>query len=346
MLHLARRVAFGVTCVVVLIAPWPSVAQDPRDASGVTEYDFAITQQFLKTLQNGKTILPTFGYTLGEHSGVHPVSQDCELHVAAEPDAAPGDPQPLVAEPPNVCSALPPGSSATTTAARNKQWLKLFDSFKGKHCKITGFPRIFTEHATGGTESGGSNPNHVFEIHPALNIACDGLTPVSFAPFLTAPEGLRHITPGAADTCLGERTLEVRFADTQYEFRQHGGGCGNFAIVELAALNPKWIRTVTGGHTAIARVTADGTTRRSLKIYTFEGTQVDGFIASLIGQTTIPEPHILVHGVFTYDYFAMLKVVHPKGGDWQFPEGWTPIPFPLALVVYGETQTVPWNDSE
>jgi hypothetical protein len=27
---------------------------------------------------------------------------------------------------------------------------------------------------------------------------------------------------------------------------------------------------------------------------------------------TIPEPHILMHGVFSHDYYAMLKVVHPR----------------------------------
>src|SRR5215467_6166498 len=78
------------------------------------------------------------------------------------------------------------------------------------------------------------------------------------------------------------RALSVRFKDGQYEFLQHAGtGCGNFAIVEVGALNPAWIRATTGGHSAIARVSADGTTRVSLKIYTLAGTAIDTWLAGL-----------------------------------------------------------------
>src|SRR5262249_50613812 len=156
---------------------------------------------------------------------------------------------------------------------------------------VTGYPRIFTEHVTSG-EAGTSNPNHVFELHPALKIARDGETPLDFVHALTAPAGLRHITPASAETCLTTRTLSVRFKDGQYEFlHQAGTGCGTFAIV-VGALNPVWIRATTGGHSAIARVSADGTTRVSLKIYTLAGTAIDTWLAGLMppaGQpSTIP----------------------------------------------------------
>jgi hypothetical protein len=328
---------------MLLVFGWWTLAQEPQDTTSGQEYDFAITRAYLETLENGHTILPTLKLSLGEHSGIHPVAQDCELHLAGTFATALGDPAPFVVEPPNICTETPPGSTVTSTKSRNARWLKLFDGENGKTCDVTGFPRIFTEHVSSGGESGGSNPNHVFEMHPALKIACQGGETLSFASFLKAPAGLRHITPQAADQCLSDRTLEVRFANNQYEFRQHGGGCGNFAIVELGALNPKWIRKVDGGHTAIARVSADGATRHSLKLYTFEGTDADTFVGGLMGQTTIPEPHILVHGVFTYDYFAMLRLLHPRGQQWQTPTSWTAVPFPLAFLVYGETETVPWG---
>lgn len=51
----------------------------------------------------------------------------------------------------------------------------------------------------------------------------------------------------------------------------------------------------------------------------------------------------MLHGLFTYDYFAIAKVVHPRGQDWQKMKEWTNVPFPLAFIVFGKTDTVPWD---
>jgi hypothetical protein len=88
------------------------------------------------------------------------------------------------------------------------------------------------------------------------------------------------------------------------EFKQKGGqGCGNFTIVEVGALNASWIRDTGGGHSAIARVSADGTTQESLKIYTLAGTKANDWLAGLMpppGTTPkINKDDILIHGVAT-----------------------------------------------
>jgi hypothetical protein len=314
------------------------------------EYDFAITPAFLQQLETGHTILPAVRVHIDARSNVKGLSQDCEVHLAGHVlDQAFGDPAGVVSEPPNDCEFLPNASNPTSGSTATT-WRALIDHHMiGKDCTVTGFPRIFTEHVASG-EAGTSNPNHVFELHPALKIACDSETPVAFFPALTAPAGLRHITASSAASCLSTRTLSVRFKDGQYEFLQHAGpGCGNFAIVEIGSLNPAWIRAMTGGHTAIARVSADGSTRVSLKVYTLGGTAIDDWLAGLMpaaGQpATIPPEHILVHGVITYDYFAMIRVLHPQGSSgWQQPTDWTDVPFPLAFVIYGKTATVPWTE--
>jgi hypothetical protein len=282
---------------------------------------------------------------------VKAVGQDCEVHLAGTLLGKNfGDPDHVVSEPPNECKYLPGASTPSTTSTAAAWRTKLDKEVVGKDCTITGFPRIFTEHASGG-EAGTSNPNHVLELHPALQIACDEQAPLDFFKALTAPEGLRHIKAASAASCLADRKLSVRFADGQYEFKQSGGqGCGNFAIVEIGSLNPAWIRATGGGHSAIARVSADGTTRDSLKLYTLDGTAADTWLAGLMPVPGVLKPKIstkrvLVHGVLTYDYFAMIRELHDAGAStWKKPAAWTEIPFPLALIVYGQTKTVPWEE--
>jgi hypothetical protein len=183
----------------------------------------------------------------------------------------------------------------------------------------------------------------VFEIHPALSIRC-GDQNISFESFVTVFPGMRMITPGTASSCISERKLDVRYNkdSQQYVFRESSGRCGNFAVVEVDAVNPSWVRSIDGGHSAIARVTADGQTTVTLKLYTLAPSAVDSWLAASASQAGGPTSSKLLHGLFTYDYYAIEKVVHPRGNDWQTMADWTPVPFPIAFVVFGETETAPW----
>lgn len=80
---------------------------------------------------------------------------------------------------------------------------------------------------------------------------------------------MRQTKPETMGRCLEGRRLSVRKRDTRYEFRQTGGGpCGNFAVVQ-ATIDPAWVRAVTGGHSAIARVSPGGRGPFTLKLYTY-----------------------------------------------------------------------------
>lgn len=235
--HLARARTAAVLARVFSVN-----GQDPANV-----YDFALTRPFLKNLRDGHTILPTYKMHIDARSKMKGIGEDCEMHLAATL-ATPGtvDPDAVVVEPPNLCRN--PVSTGGT-------WEAFVDAnVKGKDCDVSGFPRLFTEHATGGGEHA-SNPNHVFEIHPALKMNCAGSAPLDFTPFMGAPEGLRHIKPESAEKCLAGRTLSVRWKDGQYEFLQKGGsGCGNFAIFEISHIHKQWIRATGGGHSALARI--------------------------------------------------------------------------------------------
>jgi hypothetical protein len=191
----------------VLVAS-PS-AQEPSNA-----FDFALSRSFLQSLRTGKTLLPTYKMHVEGHSALKSVGKDCEMHLGGTlKTEGLVDPDAVVAEPPNFCKNAAPGGASWVSVAD--------DRFVDKDCDVAGFPRIFTEHASGG--QGASNPNHVFEIHPAVKIQCAGSAAIDFTPFMGAPEGLTHILPSSADSCIGTRTLSVRFKGGQYEFVQRGG---------------------------------------------------------------------------------------------------------------------------
>lgn len=309
-----------------------------------TPFDFKISKTFLTKLAD-EGIQPVLSLKLDHRTKkVHVLSADCEIHIASTPQGwEPGDPDSVVVEPPNLCKFRPVGSKTkvSETALRETVWPKLLDaSAMGKTCDVKGFPRIFTEHASGGEDP--ANPNHVFEIHPATSITCDGKE-LDFTGFVTAIKGMRAIKPATAASCVENRQLEVRFADGDYELRESGGQCGNFAIVEIGFLNPAWVHKVPGGHSAIAKVSLDGASRATLKIYTLAGSKADDWLAG-VKTSGLGRRRILVHGMFSYDYFAILKAVRNRDGQWIDPTDWVPVKFPLALVLLGETKTVPWNE--
>ena len=325
--------AAGIAVAAVAMFALSVSGQEPSNA-----FDFALTRAFLQNLRNGHTILPTYRMHIDAHSKLKGVGEDCEMHMAATL-ATTGlvDPDAVIAEPPNLCVNDPAGGGT---------WVALADTrFIDKDCRVTGFPRIFTEHATSG--GGASNPNHVFELHPAMKIDCDGTAPVDFTPFMAAPEGLRHILPSSAESCIANRTLSVRFKNGQFEFVQKGGnGCGNFAILEVTHIHKDWIRSTGGGHSAIARVSADGDARHTLKLYTLVGTAADSWVTQVMGGQSDTKRHV-VHGVLTYDYFSIIKAVTNADGTWiptASLKAWKPVGFPLAFIIYGETETIPWED--
>jgi hypothetical protein len=333
----SRLVLIAIVCL--LLTPPVAAAQDDDEHSML----FWISENYLHDLAEKRTIRYTFEMTMDDRSNVHGLASDCELHVAWL--GAPGlaSPSAVVAEPPNLCKVRLDGVSST--GAIGTAWGNFFDSkIMGKSCVVTGFPRIFAEHVEG-AGSGGSNADHVLEIHPALKILCEGSADLDFSPALKIFPGMRKITDESAAACIEKRKLWVRKEDGRYEFAEEGakgsgGRCGNFVALE-ATIHADYVREFDkddqgrGDHSAIAWVTAGDYGPFPLKIYTYRGTPEDKAVAE-VSQGINPHRKLRLHGLLTYDYFTITRAVQDKNHHW-LPEidEWREVYHPLALVVFG-----------
>lgn len=140
---------------------------------------------------------------------------------------------------------------------------------------------------------------------------------------------MRQIKPQTAAGCISDRHLEVRYSNEgNYEFRETGGQCGNFAVVEVGSINRQWVRSINDGHSAIARVSADGSSSGTLKLYTLSPSASDKWLEKVASKGTGADRKFL-HGLLTYDYFAIVKTVRTKDRTWLTPKEWTTVPSPL-----------------
>jgi hypothetical protein len=301
------------------------------------QVSFTMNESFLRTMIQRETIQPTFRVRITAHGPLHALGSDCEMHVAGRvQDASPGTPSGMVVEFPNWCEFSPEGQLGQGFDQLSGAWRDLVEAqVLNRDCDVKGFLRIFTEHASSG--GGPSNPDHAYEYHPALSMTC-GTQTFAFDGTLRAFPGLRHIQPSTAADCVSGRELRVRFLHNRYEFQEGGGGsCGNFAIVRITGLNLNWSFAIDGGHYSFADVTADGHSVGGLGIYTLAGSDADAWLAQAIQQGGMGNTTKVVHGVFTYDWEAIIDTLLDQQGNLRRPSQWQRIDFPLALIVYGET---------
>lgn len=332
-------------------------AQHP-DAALPSDVTFNLRRSYLEQLRTGGVNGSTVGarwsidLRLGERSNVHTLENDCEIHVAAK---VPGNrklanPSAIVIEPPNVCKRRVPQISQTGSIAT--AWRNYFDDVRDDTCKVTGFPRIFSEHAAGGGTTG-SNPDHVLELHPVTGLECNG-TAINFVEILRYYPGMRAITPNSASACLDQRRLWVRQRggtadDPRYEFKEagakgSGGRCGNFIIVD-AYISKEYLRRLANDdHTALARVWIGDSGPFALKVYTYATTPVNERIAALMQEPDDDASiELKLHGMLTYDYFTIIRSLQrwsESAQDWEWLprtdlQAWQEVPNPLSLVVFG-----------
>jgi len=327
--------------LILTIFPFHAFAQDDTEA-----FDFWLSEEFVKDLAQKNTILFPLSLKM-EHrtSTVHTLAKDCEIHVAAKTSDGKklAWPSAVVVEPPNLCKERGPGMSATASekSLRETLWPSYFDAhIMNRDCLAIGFPRIFTEHAAGSAHP--ANPNHVLEIHPALRIECGSFV-LDMKKFLKAYRGMRSIQPTSAQECVSTRKLYVRKNQSRYEFLEEGGNnCGNFVVVD-SHINSEWVRALSnGGHTAIARVNFGCFDNfpclgpYTLKLYTYPGTPEDAILTNFLTGTGNDAQNHYFHGMLTYDYFSIIKTLRKEDGAWIDPADWTPVKYPIAMVVFGE----------
>ncbi len=143
-----------MTAVSFLLASLLALLPVPEAAAQDEIFDFAISEEYLASLARESAAIVTLALMMTARTkSVHTLANDCGMHLAGNARGIQlSDPESIVVEPPNLCKFLP-------TASLGPTWPQVFDrKVMNRDCEVTGFPRIFTEHAHGGGE-GGANPN-------------------------------------------------------------------------------------------------------------------------------------------------------------------------------------------
>jgi hypothetical protein len=107
-------------------------------------------------------------------------------------------------------------------------------------------------------------------------------------------------------------------AEDQYEFFQdRPANCGSFVIVEVSSLPQEWIQVTSGGQTAIGRVTANGSTTITSKLYAVEGTSSADWFARHTNGGNCSTVRGLSTGCsrLTYDDLSMIRAIGDEGSD-------------------------------
>lgn len=314
----------------------PGVVETPHDPDCGPEgglFDFWLSEDLVRKLGSENTLMFPMNLTLTHRSALKSLSEDCEMHIVGEPED-PEDraaPPAVVVEPPNLCVNDPPdGGSWGAFVNAN-----LID----RECVVRGFPRIYDEHLVGSATV--TNPHHMLEIHPALTIDCtgDGGGVLDATGFIAYHEGMREVLASSAATCFDTRLCVRRNAsESRYEFRvDRNRRCGNFVSYELSVFD-EFIRELgTGGHSALTRVRPENRPFETLKIYTYPGTAADDLIHSF-DESADPQHGTFLHGMMTFDYFSIVRTVRTREGVFLPLTNWTEVPFPLAMVVFGEKE--------
>ena len=301
------------------------LAEDPTNS----QVHFTVTAQYLQKLAAQNKFQVTLDLTpLAMTKRVHPLKSDCEMHLVTKSKAALGQPKWVVVEPPNLCKFDAPEDNWPSTLHR------LLDT----NCKVTGFPRLFTEHARGKAEP--ANPNHFLEVHPASAITC-GKTELDFAEQLTYFAGMSHILPSTAANCLAARKLWMRKKADTVQFHQEPlGGCGNFAIVQVKSIEPGSVQEVDDGYFATASVTADGQRMATLRIYALAGSDAETWLA-YVKTNGLGNKRVYLHGMLSYDTPAIARQYASRVA--KSSGGWQAVDSPLALVIFGFPKSAPWK---
>ena len=220
-----------------------------------------------------------------------------------------------------------------------------------------GFIRAWPEHLK--SASGCSNPKHFLEMHPLQTLTCGGTGVLDYTQKLGVVDGLGFKSASivrnmltmqlwVCEECEGA-TSDASLKPIEFDFCFGTKGCSrpqasNFARFQarpiVTTIRPKKDASLDGFATVIARVlpvdpsgNASDTREPLLKLYALQGSAFYDRLLAL-RDSTGTAPTLDIIGIFTIDPFSVLKVIEKP----DFPHGqWVDIPFPIALVVFGET---------
>jgi hypothetical protein len=307
----------------------PSVASSPHSvaasaSAGSAEKRFSVPISNLR--QWARTVVVTLpNVQISGHSGVHPLDNDCEIHLGAHTAAFQGTPDGLVLEPMNACVQPFPGKSQQS----NSDWVDfaqgLTDLTKDTvTITATGVPRIWPEHLVGG---GPSNPDHAVELHPLTRVVSTQGT-VDFASNIFAGQYAGGVKEDTALAILRNTSITVTKNDDSADIAFRGGTIGNFTVVTVLIDRVSMAVDSDGSIRMNGAVMVQGTTRVPVRIVTVKGSPINERITKVpAGGGSEVQLEALV--LFSLSPESVLAAVDKSTGQAVKVER------PIQLIMYG-----------
>ena len=302
-------------------APAAAVATSKRKLTkGAPPKQFSIPMKNLT--EWAKTVVVTIDQVSIEgHSKVHSIESDCELHFGGHSPNFQGDPDGLVLEPMNACVQPFPGQ----TEHDNADWIQFSNDITGTTVSVSGVPRIWPEHLSGGNEP--SNPNHAVEIHPLIMVKAGGQT-FDFAANVFAGDYEGGVGQNTA-LKIAERTqVAVSRIGNSAEVSFQAGTIGNFTVLDLVIDRDTITSDGAGSFRMNGEVVIDDETSAPVRIVTVKGSPINAEVEKIKGKK---RKHVSMTALilFSLSPEALLEAANESNG--------TPVAveMPLQLILYG-----------
>ena len=264
--------------------------------------------------------------TIHDHSGVHQLDDDCEMHFGASSTNFSGDPPGLVLEPMNICTeSFEPG-----TEYSKAKWLEYANSLNDKVVTISGVPRIWPEHLVG--KASDSNPHHAVEFHPLTSIN-DGTSSKNFSSMISCPETyMGGLSEEKAKAIIAEASVGVTASGENCEIDFDAATIGNFTTLTIR-FQKSAVESLTSGHRIGGWVVWTKNSKTSMRFITVAGSPVDEAVKKFKTSTK---------KTMTFQALVLFslnpKQLHAAGLKSISTGKRSVVSNPLQLIVYGESQ--------
>lgn len=257
------------------------------------------------------------------HSKVHKPDADCELHFGANSRNYAGLPPGLVLEPMNVCTAPFEGA----TEQKDADWINFAEQINKSVVTVTGVPRIWPEHLTGGGED--SNPNHAVEVHPLLTIIDANGKLFDFSGNVSAGEYSGGVKEPTAESIVQRTAVTVAANGDLADVNFFGGTIGNFTTLELNVEKATIASDGAGSFRMNGQVVLSDGTTVPVRMVTASGSPINAEIENLKRKRAAMVSMGQVLVLFSLSPQALLDAVTQSNGKQ------VEVVMPLQLILFG-----------
>ena len=191
---------------------------------------------------------------------------------------------------------------------------------------MTGIPRIWPEHLTGGNEA--SNPNHAVEIHPLMTIESNN-EKFDFSANVSAGEYRGGVGEPTAESIVQQTAATVAANGDLADINFFGGRIGNFTILELNVEKATIAPDGAGSFRMNGQVVLSDGTTVPVRMVTAKGSPINAEMEDLKRRRSAMVSLGQVLVLFSLSPQALLDAVSQSNG--------TPVEvmMPLQLILFG-----------